>query len=104
MDSQKAFEQFSRAIDSDPLDVLLAKWRRDRFVSELLRMPGVQAVIESGSLARETTVGPIHDIDLIVILDRHDARGSDRSLQPPNEALADLRDLLDATGLSSEPK
>ena len=41
-----------QAIESDPLGVLLAKWRRDAFISRLERLPDVVEVIESGSLTR----------------------------------------------------
>jgi hypothetical protein len=58
-----------QAIESDPVGVLLAKWRRDAFISRLQRLPNVVEVIESGSLARDTYIGPVHDIDLIVVFD-----------------------------------
>ena len=70
MGSDEAFDRFSRAIESDPLDVLLARWRRDAFTKRLRKIPGVDQVIHSGSLARGTNVGGIHDVDLIVVFDR----------------------------------
>jgi hypothetical protein len=69
MDSDEAFDRFSKAIESDPLDVLLAKWRRDTFAARLRKIPGVVKVIHSGSLARGTNVEGIHDVDLIVVFD-----------------------------------
>jgi Nucleotidyltransferase domain len=69
MDSDEAFDHFSKAIESDPLDVLLARWRRDTFTARLRKLPGVAKVIHSGSLARGTNVGGIHDVDLIVVFD-----------------------------------
>ena len=69
MDSDEAFDRFSMAIESDPLDVLLAKWRRDTFAARLRKIPGVVKVIPSGSLARGTNVEGIHDVDLIVVFD-----------------------------------
>ena len=69
MDSDEAFDRFSKAIESDPLDVLLARWRRDTFTSRLRKLPGVVEVIHSGSLARGTQVEGIHDVDLIVVFD-----------------------------------
>jgi hypothetical protein len=69
MDSDEAFDRFSKAIESDPLDVLLARWRRNTFEARLRKIPGVVKVIHSGSLARGTYVGELHDIDLIVVFD-----------------------------------
>ena len=69
MESDDGFRSFSKAIKSDPLDVRLAKWRRDAFIGKLNRLPDVVEVIESGSLARGTQIGPVHDVDLIVVFD-----------------------------------
>jgi len=70
MESDDGFENFSRAIESDPLGVLLAKWQRDEFTRKLERLPDVIEVIPSGSLARETHIGTVHDVDLIVVFDK----------------------------------
>ena len=67
MESDDGFRSFSRAIESDPIGVLLAKWRRDAFIEKLKNLPDVAEVIPSGSLARGTHVGPVHDVDLIVV-------------------------------------
>jgi hypothetical protein len=64
------FDRFSRDIASDPIMVLLARWRRSAFIDALRRRPDVVDVIPSGSLARGTHVGPIHDVDLIVVFDQ----------------------------------
>ena len=39
------------------------------FIGKLERLPDVVEVIESGSLARGTQIGPVHDVDLIVVFD-----------------------------------
>ena len=57
----------AKAIESDPIGVLLAKWRRDAFIGKLKQLPDVVEVIPSGSLARGTQIGPVHDVDLIVV-------------------------------------
>jgi hypothetical protein len=69
MESDDGFEAFGRAIESDPIGVLLAKWRQDAFIEKLKKLPGVVKVIPSGSLARDTHIGPVHDIDLIAVFD-----------------------------------
>jgi predicted nucleotidyltransferase len=70
MESDDGFRSFSQAIKSDPIVVLLAKWRRDSFADRLKQLPDVVDVIPSGSLARGTQIGPVHDVDLIVVYDR----------------------------------
>jgi len=70
MESDDGFDAFSEEIKSDPLGVLLAKWRRDAFTKKLERLPDVIEVIPSGSLARGTHIGPVHDVDLIVVFDK----------------------------------
>ena len=70
MGSDDGFDAFGEEIESDPLGVLLAKWRRDAFTRKLERLPDVIEVIPSGSLARGTHIGPVHDIDLIVVFDK----------------------------------
>lgn len=67
--SDTAFAEFAEAIETDPLDVLLTRYRRDAFIRALLPRSDVVEVIPSGSLARATNVGPIHDLDLIVVFD-----------------------------------
>jgi len=64
------FRSFSHAIESDPLGVLLAKWRQDAFIRKLKQLPDVVEVIPSGSLTRGTQIGRIHDVDLIVVFDK----------------------------------
>lgn len=76
---EQEFHNFAREIRTDPLMVLLAKWRRSHFVDALKNRPDVVEIIPSGSLARGTHVGRIHDIDLIVVFkeDMHpDWKGS----------------------------
>jgi len=70
MESDGGFESFGEEIKSDPLGVLLAKSRRDAFITKLERLPDVIEVIPSGSLARGTHIGPVHDVDLIVVFDK----------------------------------
>ncbi len=69
MESDDGFRSFSRAIETDPIGVLLAKWRRDVFIRKLKQLPDVIDVIPSGSLTRGTQIGPVHDVDLIVVFD-----------------------------------
>ena len=78
MESDDGFEAFGRAIESDPIGVLLAKFRRDVFVDKLKKLPDVVAVIPSGSFTRGTQIGPVHDVDLIVVFDssKHPDYGS----------------------------
>jgi hypothetical protein len=80
MESDDGFRSFSQAIESDPIGVLLAKWRRDAFIAKLKKLPDVAEVIPSGSLARGTQIGPVHDVDLIVVFKRseHPDYGSGR--------------------------
>jgi hypothetical protein len=70
MRSDNGFESFHRKIKSEPLGVLLAKWQRDAFIAKLKQLPDVEEVIPSGSLARGTQIGPVHDVDLIVVFDK----------------------------------
>jgi hypothetical protein len=70
MNSDDTFRSFSRAIATDPIGLLLAQWRREVFIRKLEHRPDVLAVIPSGSLGRGTQIGPVHDVDLIVIFDR----------------------------------
>lgn len=73
------FDQFARDVASDPLKVLQARWRRSTVSTALQALPDVVEVIASGSLARGTNWGPIHDVDLIVVFDESmhpDWRGS----------------------------
>ena len=69
MESDDGFESFSEAIKSEPFLVLLAKWRQDVFIRKLKKLPDVVDVIPSGSLARGTHIGSVHDVDLIVVFD-----------------------------------
>jgi hypothetical protein len=69
MESDDGFRSFSQAIASDPIGILLAKWRRDVFIRKLKQLPDVVDVIPSGSLTRGTQIGPVHDVDLIVVFD-----------------------------------
>jgi hypothetical protein len=70
MESDDGFRSFSRAIKTDPIGLLLAKWRLDVFTAKLKQLPDVVDVIPSGSLARSTQIGPVHDVDLIVVFDK----------------------------------
>jgi hypothetical protein len=78
MESDDGFRSYSHAIESDPIGVLLAKWRRDAFIEKLKKLPDVVDVIPSGSLARGTQIGPVRDVDLIVVFDstKHPDYGS----------------------------
>jgi hypothetical protein len=69
MESDLGFKAFSQAIKTDPIGLLFAQWRRDYFVGQLMKVPGVARIIQSGSLARGTQIGPVHDVDLIVVFD-----------------------------------
>jgi hypothetical protein len=70
MESDDGFRSFSRAIETDPIGMLLAKWRRDVFIRKLKQLPDVVDVIPSGSLTRGTQIGPVHDVDLIIVFDK----------------------------------
>jgi hypothetical protein len=69
MESDDGFEAFGKEIKSDPFRLLLAQWRRDAFTRKLEKLPDVIEVIQSGSLARDTQIGLINDVDLIVVFD-----------------------------------
>ena len=64
------FDKFAVEIERDPLMVLLARWRRAAVINALKDRPDVVEVIPSGNLARGTHLGPIHDVDLIVVFDK----------------------------------
>ena len=76
MESDDGFAAFSRAIASDPIGVLLAKWRRDVITRKVMRIPGVVEVIPTGSLARGTQIGPVRDADLVAVFDKSDHPGN----------------------------
>jgi predicted nucleotidyltransferase len=70
--------EFERHTDSDPVGALLARQQQSAVINALKGRPGVVKVISSGSFARGTYLGPIHDVDLIVVFDKHmhlDRRG-----------------------------
>jgi hypothetical protein len=64
------FDKFAQDIESDPLQVLQARSRRSTVIRALKSRPDVVGVIPSGSLARGTHLGPIHDVDVIVVFDQ----------------------------------
>lgn len=66
---EQEFHAFARQLETDPLMVLLAKWRRATVIDALKNRPDVLEIIPSGSLARGTHLGRIHDVDLIVVFD-----------------------------------
>ena len=106
MESDDGFRSFSRAIESDPIGVLLAKWRRDAFIKKLVDLPDVDEVIESGSLARGTQIGPVHDVDLIVVFDssQHPDYGiKDRSGKAVESAQAAMTHLEKELGEQLHP-
>jgi hypothetical protein len=94
MESDGGFRSYSHAIESDPIGVLLAKWRRDAFIAKLKQLPDVADVIPSGSLVRGTQIGPVHDVDLIVVFKRseHPDYGSGR--ESAQAAMAHLENRL----------
>lgn len=100
MESDDGFRSFGKEIASDPVGVLLAKWRRDAFIRKLMQLPDVVEVIQSGSLARGTHIGPVHDVDLIVVFDRdrHPGYGMKGETAEAKEsakgAIADLDGML----------
>lgn len=96
MESDDGFESFHRAIRTEPLHVLAAKWRQDVFTRRLKKLPDVVEVIASGSLARGTQIGPVHDIDLIVVYDRSahpDYGNKERSAEATESAEAAITHL-----------
>jgi Nucleotidyltransferase domain len=98
MESDDGFQSFSQAIESDPIGVLLAKWRRDKFIHILKQLPDVAEVIPSGSLAKGTHIGPVHDVDLIVVFKKseHPDYGSrpESALAAMEHLQAELREQL----------
>lgn len=69
MNSEEAFRRFGHDIETDPIGMLLAEWQRSAFIHALKQLPDVVDVIPAGSLARGTQIGPVHDVDLIVVFD-----------------------------------
>jgi predicted nucleotidyltransferase len=67
---EQEFRRFAGQLETDPLMVLLARMRREAAIDALKSQPGVDEVIPSGSLARGTHLGRIHDVDLIVVFDQ----------------------------------
>ena len=65
-----------------------------------MQLPDVVEVIQSGSLARGTHIGPVHDVDLIVVFDRnrHPGYGMKGEAAEAKEsaqgAIADLDSML----------
>ena len=57
------FDKFAVEIERDPLMVVLARWRRSAVINALEDSPDVVEVIPSGSLARGTHLGPVHISD-----------------------------------------
>src|SRR5579859_1674503 len=70
MESDDGFDAIGKEIASDPVLVLLAKWRRDVFIARLKTLPDVIEVISTGSLAKGTFIDKLKDIDLIVVFDK----------------------------------
>jgi hypothetical protein len=91
------FDRFGREIASDPISVLLARYRRSVFIDALRRRPDVVEVIPAGSLARGTHVGPIHDVDLIAVFDQTkcpDWQGSGSALAALEHLQTGIRETL----------
>lgn len=66
-DFEQEFREFARKMETDPLLRQVTYSCRAAVIMALKKCPDVIRVIQSGSLARDTNVGPIHDIDLIVV-------------------------------------
>src|SRR5690348_247663 len=94
MESDDDFDAFGKKIKSDPLGVLLAKWQRDAFTRKLERIPGVIEVIPSGSLARDTHIGPVHDVDLIAVFDESALPGYGPGAESARAAMTYLENKL----------
>jgi hypothetical protein len=96
MESDDSFRAFGREIQSDPISVLLAKWRRDAFISDLDGRPDFVEVIPSGSLARSTQIGPVNDVDLIVVFSSSEdldyGRGSESAQAAMDHLESSLRE------------
>jgi hypothetical protein len=65
---EDAFDHFQGTIDPEPLDVLLARWQYQRFVTALGRADEVDEVIVNGSVGRRTAFRKMKDVDLIIVL------------------------------------
>jgi hypothetical protein len=61
------FREFAKKMETDPVLRRVTWSCRAAVIMALKKCPDVVRVIQSGSLARDTGVGPIHDIDLIVV-------------------------------------
>jgi predicted nucleotidyltransferase len=93
------FDKFAHDIESDPLRVLQARSRRSTVIRALKSRPDVVEVIPSGSLARGTHLGPIHDVDVIVVFDQSahpDWRGSGSAQAALEYTQAAIRETLQA--------
>lgn len=63
-----AFRKFDEDNDPDWFQVAVARSRIDQFASTLKSIDSGIKVIGSGSWARGTSLGPLHDVDLILVL------------------------------------
>jgi hypothetical protein len=95
--NSEPFNKFADDIRSDSLKVLQARWNRSTVISALKDRPDVVEVIPSGSLARGTNMGPIHDVDVIVVFDRSmhpEWRGSGSAQAALEHTQAAIRETL----------
>lgn len=70
MNVETAFDAYQKHVNADADAVKLARDRRDQFVAGLKGQRGVVEVWLSGSLRRLTQLDPVHDVDLVLELDR----------------------------------
>ena len=93
------FDNFAYEIETDPLMVLLARWRRRVVIDVLKGRPNVVEVIPFGNLARGTHLGLIHHVDLIVVFDESthpDWRGAGSARAALEHLQAAIRETLQA--------
>ena len=79
---EDAFDHFQGTIDPEPLDVLLARWQYQRFVTALGRADEVDEVIVNGNVGRRTAFRKMKDVDLIIVL-----KSGQQAELSPREAL-----------------
>ncbi len=71
MTPETAFDTFQTTVNADPDQLAEARRRRDRVLSSMSAQPDTDTdgCFVSGSLARGTQRGLIHDVDIVVVYD-----------------------------------
>jgi hypothetical protein len=97
----EAFNIFQTQVDARPGHVSEARRRRDVFSKALVDHPAFSEAFASGSFARRTVIHPLHDVDLVAVLES----GRDWTKEEPglvlNYTAEAIRSLLGTLGQRS---